>query len=186
MATKKRDKFIEKEGKEKQGFEFKPIYIIPVLLIIGGIVFFVVGGSGPEKAEDIGSVNTRNPGTGNSGNTKTDPNNFYIPISKINDGKAHFYKYSSQTGKTVKFFVLKSRDGIFRAAFDACDVCFEAKKGYRQEGDYMVCNNCGMKFSSTRINEEKGGCNPAPLERHIEDGYLAIKKSDIEKGARYF
>ena len=29
----------------------------------------------------------------------------------------------------------------------------------------MVCNNCGQKFSSDLINEIKGGCNPAPLER---------------------
>jgi len=174
MATKKRDKFIGKED----GKKFKAVYVIPALLVIAVTAFFVMKSNGPEAVEDID--------TGNSGNARVDPSNLYIPVSKINDGKAHFYKYSSLTGKTIRFFVLKSKDGIFRAAFDACDVCFEAKKGYRQEGDYMVCNNCGMKFSSTRINEEKGGCNPAPLERHIEDGYLVIKNSDIEKGARYF
>lgn len=176
MATKKRDKFIGTEGKENSGF--KPVYIISVLLVIAVIAFFVMGSGGPEAAEDIGSNDVEN--------TNTDSDSFRIPISKINDGKAHFYKHNSWTGKTIRFFVLKSSDGIFRAAFDACDVCFQEKKGYRQEGDYMICNNCGRRFPSTRINIEQGGCNPAPLDRQIEGDYLLIKKSDIEKGERYF
>lgn len=171
MANRKRDKFIEKEGRGN-GSGFKPIYIIPVLVVIGVIAFFVMGGSGPEVAEDIGSVDT--------------VDNFYISISKINDGKAHFYKYESNTGKTIRFFVLKSKDGVFRTAFDACDVCYNEKKGYSQQGDYMICNNCGRRFASTLINVEKGGCNPAPLDRTLEEDYLVIKKSDIEKGAIYF
>ncbi|MFH1786811.1 MAG: DUF2318 domain-containing protein [archaeon] len=109
-----------------------------------------------------------------------------IPISEINDGKAHFYSYNGAGGKTIRFFVLKSSDGVYRAAFDACDVCFEAKKGYRQEGDYMVCNNCGRRFPSTRINIEEGGCNPAPLDREVIGGNVLIKKADIELGGKYF
>ena len=179
----KRDKFIEKEGKEKSGF--KPVYIIPALLVIAVVAFFVLSSDGPEAAEDISGADDGN-GVGNSVNTNTDSDSVRIPLSKIDDGKAHFYKHTSWTGKTLRFFVLKSSDGIFRAAFDACDVCFEAKKGYRQEGDYMICNNCGRRFPSTRINIEQGGCNPAPLDRQIEGDYLVIKKSDIEKGEGYF
>ena len=180
----KRDKFVEKEGKEKSGF--KPVYIIiPVLLVIAVIAFFVMSSGGPEAAKDIGDVNTGDSGTGNSGNTNTDSDSVRIPLSKIDDGKAHFYKHNSWTGKTIRFFVLKSSDGVFRAAFDACDVCFDAKKGYRQQGDYMICNNCGRRFASNRINIEQGGCNPAPLDRQIEGDYLVIEKADIEKGERY-
>ena len=75
---------------------------------------------------------------------------------------------------------------MVRAAFDACDVCYAAKKGYRQEGNFMVCNNCGQKFISTRINEVRGGCNPAPLERKIVGDKLVIATADILTGARYF
>lgn len=195
---KKREKFIKKE--EKKRFEFKPIYAI-VLLIVGGVAYFMFFGSGAEKAEFVpDTLPHAPPSTGNlpsssEGNTnstskadppKADPNSIHIPISKINDGKAHYYKHQSLTGKVIRFFVLKSSDGVFRAAFDACDVCFEAKKGYRQEGDYMVCNNCGMKFESAKINEISGGCNPSPLERKVEGDNIIIKKSDIEKGAKYF
>lgn len=108
-----------------------------------------------------------------------------IPINKINDGKAHYFSYKAQ-GKTIKFFVLKSRDGVIRAAFDACDVCFPKRKGYTQAGDYMICNNCGQRFHSTKINVLKGGCNPAPLRRTNKGQDLVIAVADIQTGSRYF
>ncbi len=108
-----------------------------------------------------------------------------IPISSVNDGKAHHYVYSGQD-QVVKFFVVKSADGEIRAAFDACDVCFHSKKGYSQDGEFMICNNCGRKFHSDRINVVQGGCNPAPLQRVKRDNFLVIQVDDILKGARYF
>lgn len=108
-----------------------------------------------------------------------------IPLKDVDDGKAHYFSYKAD-GQEVRFFVVKSPDGVIRAAFDACDVCFPAKKGYSQEGDFMVCNNCGRKFHSTRINVVEGGCNPAPLVREVRDGTLVIKEADILPGGRFF
>ena len=108
------------------------------------------------------------------------------PVDDFNDGKAHFFTYDAKDGATVKYFVLKSSDGVIRAAFDACDVCWPAGLGYEQAGDYMVCRNCGRQFISTRINEEQGGCNPAPLERKIDGNQVIIQASDIVKGKAYF
>ena len=84
------------------------------------------------------------------------------------DGKAKYYAYKVNDDMTIRFFMLKSSDGVIRAAFDACDVCWPAGKGYAQEGDVMICRNCGQRFASTRINEVRGGCNPSPLERRLE------------------
>ena len=75
---------------------------------------------------------------------------------------------------------------MIRAAFNACDVCYLDKKGYRQEGDDMVCNNCGQRFPSELINEVRGGCNPSPLVRTIEGDEVVIRVDDILSGARYF
>ena len=108
-----------------------------------------------------------------------------LPLKKISDGKAHFFRYI-HSGKEIKFFVLKSSDDIIRAAFDACDVCWRAGLGYFQEKDTMVCRNCGRRFASNRINEVEGGCNPAPLKRMITEKNLEIKAADIIAGARYF
>ncbi|MBN1827878.1 MAG: DUF2318 domain-containing protein [Deltaproteobacteria bacterium] len=102
-----------------------------------------------------------------------------IPVADINDGKAHFFKVRADDGIIVTFFTLKSSDGTIRSAIDACDVCYRSGKGYSQAGDYMVCQNCGMKFRSDRINEVSGGCNPAPLPRKIEGDRLVIDMKDI-------
>jgi uncharacterized membrane protein len=108
-----------------------------------------------------------------------------IPLNKVDDGKAHYFQYEGN-GTSVRFFVVKSRDGIIRAAFDACDVCFPAKKGYTQDGEFMICNNCGRRFHSSRINVVEGGCNPAPLRREVVGDKLVIQASDVVPGARYF
>lgn len=108
-----------------------------------------------------------------------------IPVQDVDDGKAHYYQYDN--GQTeIKFFVVRSQDGVLRAAFDACDVCFPAKKGYSQDGDYMICNNCGRRFHSTQINVVEGGCNPAPLQREMAGDHLVIRVDDILPGARFF
>lgn len=109
-----------------------------------------------------------------------------IPLSEVNNGKANFFNYTIADNQEISFFVVKSSDGIIRAAFNACDVCYEKRLGYHQEGDDMVCNKCGQHFPSIRVNEVKGGCNPAPLERTVEGDLLVIKANDLRQGAFYF
>lgn len=108
------------------------------------------------------------------------------PVSQFSDGKAKHFTYKTPDGITIKYFVVKSSDGVIRAAFDACDVCWPEGKGYTQKGDFMVCNNCGKQFKTTRVNEVQGGCNPAPLTRKVENNQVVIKSEDIEKGKPYF
>ncbi|MDF1556485.1 MAG: Fe-S-containing protein, partial [Deferrisomatales bacterium] len=61
-----------------------------------------------------------------------------------------------------------------------------AGKGYRQDGDEMVCQNCRMRFASVKVMEVKGGCNPSPLPNRVENGQVVIQVTDIEAGGMYF
>jgi hypothetical protein len=108
-----------------------------------------------------------------------------LPLSTFDDYKAHHYTYMNQ-GHPIEFFVLKSKDGVVRAAFNACDVCFASKKGYTQDGDEMICNNCGRRFPADQINVVHGGCNPSPLERSVDSDYLVIPEEAIIAGGDYF
>jgi uncharacterized membrane protein len=110
---------------------------------------------------------------------------FRLPTATFEDGQARWYTYQAEDSE-IEFFVLKSSDGVIRAAFNACDVCYLDKQGYRQEGDEMVCNACGQRFPSVLINEVRGGCNPSPLERTIEGDEVVIRMDDILAGASYF
>lgn len=110
---------------------------------------------------------------------------YVYPVQLFDDGIARHFEH--KTGDiTIRYFVLKSSDGVIRAAFDACDVCWPAGKGYSQDGDVMVCRNCGRRFASIKVNEVKGGCNPAPLDRRVSNGKLIITFNDILQGRGYF
>lgn len=108
-----------------------------------------------------------------------------FPTALFADGRARHYEFS-RDGLTVRYFIVKSSDGVIRAAFDACDVCWRADKGYEQDGDVMVCRNCGRRFASALVNEVQGGCNPAPLRRSVEGDRVVIHVDDILQGRAYF
>lgn len=109
-----------------------------------------------------------------------------LPATMFGDGMAKHYRYTTASGQQIAFFVIRSNDGVIRAAFDACDVCFRARRGYRQVGDQMLCNNCGKLFRSTDINVVQGGCNPAPLERTLTGDKVVLRAADLSQGAAYF
>jgi uncharacterized membrane protein len=106
-----------------------------------------------------------------------------IPLESISE-KAQFYDYEG-----IEYFVVEAGDGSIKTAFNACDVCYKSKKGYRQEGNDMVCNDCGNHYAISGLgtkNLRGGGCWPGYLAGKIEGNYLVIKKSDLESGRYRF
>ena len=113
-------------------------------------------------------------------------NMFVFDTSPFADGKARHFVYKHSSSEWVRFFLVKSGDGIIRAAFDACDVCWQHKKGYVQQGNFLVCINCGLKFRTDKVNEVKGGCNPSPLRRTVQGNKLIISVQDALSGLKFF
>ncbi len=105
-----------------------------------------------------------------------------IPLSEITTS-AKWYEYDAG-GTTVRFFVVRAGDGRIKTAFDACDVCYKFRKGYMQEGSFMICNNCGRKFAISGLGTENTGtgCWPGYLPSSIRGSELVISKSAIESG----
>jgi uncharacterized membrane protein len=144
-----------------------------VVMIAGGVAAVSLTGTapGPDPAQAVG--------------VQSDTKSVSLDLAQFDDGRARHFSY--QHGPLqIRYFVIKSSDGIVRAAFDACDVCWPSGKGYYQDGDAMVCRNCGRRFASVLVNEVQGGCNPAPLIRTVENGKLVIRTDDIAAGGRFF
>lgn len=117
---------------------------------------------------------------------KANGNVVTIPVAKVADGKARFYRFEDG-GKEIAFFVVKAPDGSYRTALDACDVCFREKKGYEQKGEVMLCKNCNKTFAINRIGpHEVGGCNPSYLPHTQNNGNIVINAADLKAGARFF
>jgi len=106
-------------------------------------------------------------------------------VAEFADGAAHYYTLMVD-GRPVEFFIIQDKDGVLRTAYNACEVCYRAKLGYRQDGRVMVCNNCGSRFPIEQINTVRGGCNPAPLEGRLDGDDVVIKATDIAAGLSYF
>jgi uncharacterized membrane protein len=159
-------------GAEKKNSMPLLVAVIGAVLLAGAAAFYVT------QTGDSGTATASTPVASTSTIVS-------FPVSLFEDGKARHFEHVD--GKiNIRYFILKSSDGIIRAAFDACDVCWPAGKGYYQEGDHMVCRNCGRRFASVLVNEVQGGCNPAPLIRSVENGKLIIQVKDIQQGRQYF
>ena len=189
MSHKKKQSVKEVSNNKKSavlGIEKKKKKIVPytvlsicAALVIAAVVFF----QGNVQSSPNRSV-AQNVGEGNNGSSQVQVVTY--PTTLFDEGKAKHFEFRADNGIAIKYFVLKSSDGVIRAAFDACDVCWPSGKGYYQEGDKMVCRNCGKRFASVKINEVKGGCNPAPLNRKIDGDNLVIRVADILEGQPYF
>jgi len=108
-----------------------------------------------------------------------------VQLSALQGSTASYFVHNAN-GKAIKFFVLRASDGTVRIALDACTSCNHAKLGYRQNGEAMVCNNCGMSFKSTDVGHITGGCSPIPLKNSQDGKTLVVKVKDLEEGAKYF
>jgi len=108
------------------------------------------------------------------------------PLNMFDNGKARHFEYKTDDGVRIKYFIIKSSDGLIRAAFDACTVCWQEGKGYVQKDDFMVCRNCGRRFPSTKINVITGGCNPIPLSKRVEGNHVIITPGSLLQGKQFF
>ena len=161
--------FNKSKGKSKKTLSRWMALTVAALLLGAGVVsaFNIPGLGKGEKVKPVNGVVT-------------------IPLSKVTDGKAHFYKITDG-GKEIGFFLVKGVDGALHTAFDSCDVCFQEKKGYVQQGEFMICKNCNKKFAIVRIGPHAiGGCNPSYLPHRQSAGNIVISISDLNTGARFF
>ena len=165
-SSEKKAAVLGNQNRKKGKIAYVAIGVTAMLVLVVAVLFFKKDGQSSEKLTAATEVT--------------------YPVALFEDGKAKHFDLKTGDGIVVKYFILKSSDGIIRAAFDACDVCWPSGKGYYQDGDVMVCRNCGRRFASVKINEVKGGCNPAPLNRAITGDKLTIQTADILAGKGYF
>jgi len=184
MSKKKRNSVAENSASKKEAVlksETKsqsPLrtLLVVAVVVVGGLAFYLFQSGFDSKPQ------ARTP----SIQPEVTATEVSFPVQAFADGQAQYFQYPTSNGVTVRFFILRSSDGIIRAAYDACDVCWREGKGYQQDGDFMVCRNCGQRFASVKVNEIKGGCNPAPLDRTVVGDKLVIKIADIVQGSQYF
>ena len=108
--------------------------------------------------------------------------------SEVTD-QAKFYPYKVD-GVKMEVIAVMANDGTIRTAFNTCQVCYQSGRGfYTQQGDELVCNNCGNRFKIDKVEKVKFGCNPIPIlqQDKVDDGkYITISGSFLAKYKNYF
>lgn len=92
--------------------------------------------------------------------------------------------------RNMEILAVKAGDGTIRTAFNTCQVCNGSPKAYyKQDGDILVCQNCGNQFSMDMVEQQRGGCNPVPIykeDKTDEGDNIVISREFIEQNKDLF
>ena len=114
----------------------------------------------------------------------TSGNALSIPTDELSEN-AEFYPVDVD-GTEMEVIAVKDSTGTIRTAFNTCQICYDSGKGYyKQEGDKLVCQNCGNSFTMDQVGEISRGCDPWPIldenktvtDEEIEISYDFLKAS---------
>jgi high-affinity iron transporter len=106
-------------------------------------------------------------------------NQVRIPLSELTDQSLHFYT-ADVNGTVIRFLVIHKTNGDYTTALDACQICGRA--GYRQEGQNVICRNCGASIYVPSIGDH-GGCNPIPVKSSVVGGEVIVDLSALAGAA---
>lgn len=126
---------------------------------------------------------------GNSGFKRVSPGRdgiVRVSLEGLEPLQVRFYQFLNAGNQEVRFLVGRDSAGHVQVAFDANEPCAKAKRGYRAEGEWLVCNKCDKSFRLIEVNAGGGGCKPVPLEHSVEGDELVIAEADILQGWRLF
>jgi uncharacterized membrane protein len=121
-------------------------------------------------------------------NATNEKGDIVIPVANITE-KATFYAYNELKNK-MEIVAVKASDGTIRTAFNTCQVCYSSGRGYYvQEGDVLVCQNCGNQFKMDEVQVTRGGCNPIPIDsdqKVVTDTSITITKGFLTQAEQIF
>ncbi|HXU29227.1 MAG TPA: Fe-S-containing protein [Thermoanaerobaculia bacterium] len=109
-----------------------------------------------------------------------------IDVAKLAPLEVRFFRFLNSANQEVKFFVGRDAGGTIQVAFDASEVCFKTKRGFKAQGEWVVCRKCDKSFRLAGVNHGHGGCEPVQLAHRVEGDKVLIAEQDVLGGWRYF
>lgn len=134
---------------------FLPILAVVAVVVCVAVVVLVKGNGNSNENGDTGRKNS-------GAVTIASGESLVIPTADITTN-ASFFPLEVD-GTAMEVIAVKASDGTIRTAFNTCQVCYDSGRGYYvQSGNYLVCQNCGNRFSMDQVEIVAGGCNPWPI-----------------------
>ncbi len=109
-----------------------------------------------------------------------------IDVASLPNGGVRFFRFLNTGNQEVKFFVGRDVSGVLQVGFDANEQCAKRGRGYRADGEWLVCRTCDKSFRLSETNANHGGCSPVALAHRLVGTQLVLAESDILAGWRLF
>jgi len=153
---------------------FKPIHgIFVVLLFVGAVLVADMALDGRFSGSNFERVRPER------GEVK-------VGVGDLKPQEVRFYRFLNSGNQEVRFFVGRDAAGTVQVAFDGSETCAKLKRGFRHQGEWVICNKCEKSFRLAEVNAGGGGCKPIPLEHRVQGDQLLIAESDVLKGWSLF
>lgn len=111
-----------------------------------------------------------------------------IPVDEVTSD-AQFYPVEID-GTRMEIIAVRDSDGNIRTAFNTCQICYSSGRGYYvQDGDDLVCQNCGNHFTVDQVEIQAGGCNPWPIfaeNKTVNDEFIEISYDFLNEAKSLF
>lgn len=165
------------------------IVVVSIVLIFILVIYLVVFSSNKKVSSSKESQTDNQNVTSKNENSSNSEEVGIIINKKDVTSTAKFYSYKSGN-INMEVIAVKAGDGSIRTSLNTCQVCYDSGRGYyKQEGNYMICQNCGNRFNINQIEKIKGGCNPVPIleENKTDNGdTITISKEFLDSQKSYF
>ena len=111
-----------------------------------------------------------------------------LPVSELSE-TVQFYPIEVD-GTEMEVLAVKDSEGYIRTAFNTCQVCYDSGKGYYvQDGNELICQNCGNRFTVDQVEVQSGGCNPWPIfpdDKTVTEEEVSISYDFLKESASIF
>ena len=149
------------EAVKKSNAWMRPTVITTVIAVLAVVGILAIKGVG--FANEITNQAIQAPVSANSAALAPAANGDLVIANNDITSTAQFYPVDVD-GTKLEVLAVKAPDGTIRTAFNTCQVCYSSGRGYyKQDGNVLVCQNCGNRFGMDQVEVLSGGCNPVPI-----------------------
>ena len=157
------------------GMKVRPVHLVLLVVVLGGLLW--------------GTNQLLRGGFRGGGHETVPPTRdgiLRLDMSALKPLEVRFFRYVNVASQEVWFFAGRDAAGVLQVAFDANEECAKLKRGYRHQGEWVVCNKCDKSFRLAEVNAGGGGCKPVPLAHRVEGDLLVLTENDLLQGWRLF
>ena len=168
--------------KSSEQLKYGIMSVLALVIIVG------VGIMPKRDAVKNNEISNNNPVQNTQEVLLSEQGDLIIPIGEISK-ETSFYPLEMD-GTKIEVLAVKAPDGTIRTAFNTCQVCFSSGRGYYvQEGEALVCQNCGNRFKTSDVEVTRGGCNPVPISQEdkvVDEDNITIPRAFLSEASVIF